>query len=207
MIRKAKEADIEDILNVLSGYNFKVLNAIDGAPVDDDAEDIITVYNQISELDLEHAFVALQDGGIVGFCHYKHLEEGIAKTTLITVLPQYRELGLGKALQLARMKNAYERGYKKFREYLKNKYSSSKLKELNISLENIIPPDKWEDNPVLWTEWQYFKIELHGNYLKEIEDYLKSLRKDLVLLATPGNEVMLLNEPGRYFYTNLRYRF
>ncbi len=31
--------------------------------------------------------------------------------------------------------------------------------------------------------------------------------KDLVLLATPGNEVMLLNEPGRYFYTNLRYRF
>ncbi len=31
--------------------------------------------------------------------------------------------------------------------------------------------------------------------------------KDLVLLATPGNEVMLLNEPGRYFYTNLRYKF
>lgn len=31
--------------------------------------------------------------------------------------------------------------------------------------------------------------------------------KDLVLLATPGNEVMLMNEPGRYFYTNLRYIF
>jgi len=31
--------------------------------------------------------------------------------------------------------------------------------------------------------------------------------KDLVLLATPGNEVMLMNEPGRYFYTNLRYTF
>ncbi len=31
--------------------------------------------------------------------------------------------------------------------------------------------------------------------------------KDLVLLATPGNEVMLMNEPGRYFYTNLKYTF
>ena len=31
--------------------------------------------------------------------------------------------------------------------------------------------------------------------------------KDLVLLAVPGNEVMLMNEPGRYFYTNLKYTF
>jgi len=31
--------------------------------------------------------------------------------------------------------------------------------------------------------------------------------KDLILLALPGNEVMLLNEPGRYFYANLRYKF
>lgn len=31
--------------------------------------------------------------------------------------------------------------------------------------------------------------------------------KDLILLATPSNNVMLLNEPGRYIYTNLRYKF
>jgi len=32
--------------------------------------------------------------------------------------------------------------------------------------------------------------------------------KDLILLPTIGNnEVMLLNEPGRYFYTNLKYTF
>jgi len=31
--------------------------------------------------------------------------------------------------------------------------------------------------------------------------------KDLILLATPGNEVMLMNEPGRYFYTNIKYKF
>ena len=30
---------------------------------------------------------------------------------------------------------------------------------------------------------------------------------DLILLAVPGNEVMLMNEPGRYFYTNLKYKF
>lgn len=31
--------------------------------------------------------------------------------------------------------------------------------------------------------------------------------KDLILLTTPNNEVMLMNEPGRYVYTNLKYRF
>jgi len=31
--------------------------------------------------------------------------------------------------------------------------------------------------------------------------------KDLILLTVPGNEVMLLNEPGRYFYANLKYSF
>ena len=31
--------------------------------------------------------------------------------------------------------------------------------------------------------------------------------KDLVLLTTGDNNVMLMNEPGRYFYTNLRYKF
>ena len=31
--------------------------------------------------------------------------------------------------------------------------------------------------------------------------------KDLILLSTPNNEVMLMNEPGRYFYTNIKYTF
>jgi iron complex outermembrane receptor protein len=31
--------------------------------------------------------------------------------------------------------------------------------------------------------------------------------KDLTLLGVPGNDVMLLNEPGRYFYANLKYKF
>jgi len=31
--------------------------------------------------------------------------------------------------------------------------------------------------------------------------------KDLILLAIPGNNVMLMNEPGRYVYANLKYSF
>ena len=31
--------------------------------------------------------------------------------------------------------------------------------------------------------------------------------KDLILLTTPGNNVMLMNEPGRYVYANLKYSF
>ena len=30
---------------------------------------------------------------------------------------------------------------------------------------------------------------------------------DLILLSVPNNQVMLLNEPARYFYANLRYKF
>ena len=30
---------------------------------------------------------------------------------------------------------------------------------------------------------------------------------DLVLLSTPHNKVMLMNEPGRYIYTNIKYKF
>lgn len=113
MIRKATEADIEGILNVLSSYNFKVIKPINGRPIDEDYKDTITLYNQVSEINLENAFVALQDGKIVGFSHYKRLDENTAKTTLLTVLPKWRGFGLGKKLQLLRMKEAHKKGYKK----------------------------------------------------------------------------------------------
>jgi N-acetylglutamate synthase-like GNAT family acetyltransferase len=57
--------------------------------------------------------VAIEDGRIVGFSHYKHMKKDTAKTTLLTVLPKYRRNGLGENLQLARMKEAYKKGYKK----------------------------------------------------------------------------------------------
>jgi hypothetical protein len=91
-----------------------------------------------------------------------------------------------------------EKGYAKFREYLKGKYSISKLEKLNISLDKSVPPERWEDNPVLWTEWQYFKIDLDANYLKDIEDYLKSIRPDLVLIATGQQRLPTEPQIGSY---------
>ena len=117
MIRKAEESDIDEILHVLKCYNFKVIKAVEGSPIDDDYGDTITLYNQISGIDLRNGFVAVIDGKIVGFSHYKHLNARTAKTTLITVMPEYAGLGLGKELQLARMKEAYEKGYKKLITY------------------------------------------------------------------------------------------
>jgi N-acetylglutamate synthase-like GNAT family acetyltransferase len=112
MIRKAKESDIDGILNVLSHYDLKVVRPVDGSPIDADYQDLLTLYNQVSEIDLRNAFVAVQDGKIVGFCHYKHQGKNAAKTTLLTVLPEFRGLGLGEKLQLARMREAREKGYK-----------------------------------------------------------------------------------------------
>lgn len=113
MIKKPSESDINEILRVLSCYNFKVLNAVDGSIIDDDYDDSISIYNQVSEINLQNAFLAIIDRKIVGFSHYKLLGEGVAKTTLISVLPECQGLGLGEKLQVARMREAYEKGCKK----------------------------------------------------------------------------------------------
>lgn len=113
MIRRARESDIEDILNVLSHYNFKVLKTVDDSLIDEDHKNTLNLYNKVSKIDLKNGFVALNQEKIVGFSHYKHLENDIAKTTLLTVLPEYRRNGFGEKLQIVRMKDAYEKGYKK----------------------------------------------------------------------------------------------
>lgn len=116
-IRKVKEQDLNDIVKVLSHYNFKIISAVDNFPIDDSSVDKITLHNNISGLDLNTAFVAIWDRRIVGFSHYKHVKEDLATTTLMTVLPNYRRLGIGQELQLARMKEAYDRGYKRLITY------------------------------------------------------------------------------------------
>ena len=67
---------------------------------------------RIAEGGVKYYDRVMQDGKIVGFCHYKHQGENAAKTTLLTVLPEFRGLGLGEKLQLARMREAREKGYK-----------------------------------------------------------------------------------------------
>ena len=54
---------------------------------------------------------------------------------------------------------------------------------------------------------QGFELTVGIDNLLDEEYAISNTYKDLILLTVPGNEVMLLNEPGRYFYANLRYRF
>jgi len=53
----------------------------------------------------------------------------------------------------------------------------------------------------------HFELTLGVDNLLDKTYAISNTYKDLILLATPGNEVMLLNEPGRYLYANLRYTF
>lgn len=58
---------------------------------------------EMGELDLERFFVAKAEGRIVGAAGYEILEPGRGKTTLLAVLPEYEGLGIGSALQQARL--------------------------------------------------------------------------------------------------------
>ncbi len=120
MIRTADERDLPAILGVLAHYNFKVLDPRDGAPVDDAVGEIASAYDEVSELDLRNGLVAVHDGAVVGFCHYKRLREDVAKTTLISVDPRYARYAFGRALQHARMQGAYQQGFTRMITYCDN---------------------------------------------------------------------------------------
>jgi len=113
VIRKATEADLDSILGVLKYYNFKELMPINNSVIDADFGEFLSVRNSVCEIDLVRAFVIAENNEIVGFSHYTSLDDEVAKTTLMVVNPKYRGRGFGKALQLARMKEAYGAGFKK----------------------------------------------------------------------------------------------
>lgn len=121
IIRKALETDIDQILLVLRTYNFHVLAPREGHVLDQDFGQEITVYNSVSEIKLDWSWVALIKNQIVGFANYKEENRSIAKTTIMTVLPEFRKLGIGQQLQLARMKEAHQQGYAKMITYCENK--------------------------------------------------------------------------------------
>ena len=112
MIRRATLDDLQPIIRVLSHYNFQPLKIEDGHIIDVNGGEILSVYNEVSFLDVDDGFVAEFEGRIVGFSHFKKLKEGSAKTTLLSVNPEYRKHGFGKDLQIARMRAAIDRGFK-----------------------------------------------------------------------------------------------
>jgi iron complex outermembrane receptor protein len=52
-----------------------------------------------------------------------------------------------------------------------------------------------------------FELTLGVDNLFDKAYAISNTYNDLILLSTAGNDVMLMNEPGRYFYTNLKYKF
>jgi 3-keto-5-aminohexanoate cleavage enzyme len=59
---------------------------------------------EMEALDTSCFFVARVDGRVVGGCGYKILSQTVGKTTLLGVLPEYAKLGIGRALQDARLR-------------------------------------------------------------------------------------------------------
>jgi iron complex outermembrane receptor protein len=56
--------------------------------------------------------------------------------------------------------------------------------------------------------WKGFELTVGVDNVLDKTYAVSNTYNDLILLPTAGNnEVMLMNEPGRYFYTNLKYSF
>ncbi|HEY9516319.1 MAG TPA: GNAT family N-acetyltransferase [Gemmatimonadaceae bacterium] len=112
-IRPPEEQDIEGIFACLRDYRLHPLG--DGSTADPDfpADALLSVRNQIAEIDLEaRCFVGVRDGRILGFCcwGWSDRAERHAKTVLISVSESARGLGVGSLLQHARTDDMWAAG-------------------------------------------------------------------------------------------------
>ena len=92
-IEKACPADLPAILEVMRFFN---MHHVPSA--------------EMPALDIDRFFVARLDGKIVGAAGYTMLSPTEGKTTLLGVNPELSGLGIGKALQIARLEAMYELG-------------------------------------------------------------------------------------------------
>ncbi len=93
IVRKAKESDRKDILRIMKFWNMHHVPS-----------------EEMPELDIQCFFVAESNGIIIGASGYKMLSPTEGKTTLLGVDPNINGKGIGRKLQLARMKAMYELG-------------------------------------------------------------------------------------------------
>ncbi len=92
-IERASPDDYAAILSVMESWN---MHHIPSA--------------EMEELDLSCFFVARLSGHVAGAAGYKLLSPGKGKTTLLGILPEFSGMGIGKALQNARLDAMYESG-------------------------------------------------------------------------------------------------
>jgi len=92
-IRPARLEDVPAMLEVLKTVNMHNIPSI-----------------EMPELDWRCYFVAVVENRIIGICGYKILSATEGKTTLLAVLPDYRRWGIGRALQVKRMRVLLDQG-------------------------------------------------------------------------------------------------
>jgi len=92
-IEPAREEDVPEILEVMRTAN---MHHVPSA--------------EMPDLDWRCFFVCRVEGRIAGAAGYRILSAERAKTTLMAVRPEYRELGIGRALQTRRMSELARRG-------------------------------------------------------------------------------------------------
>ncbi len=94
-IEKASSDDYAAILNVMEPWN---MHHVPSA--------------EMGELDLSCFFVARLSGHVAGAAGYTLLSPGKGKTTLLGIRPEFAGMGIGKALQNARLEAMYAAGVK-----------------------------------------------------------------------------------------------
>jgi|GEM_PF-9324 len=92
-IRKAASDDYQGILDVMRPWNMHHVPS-----------------PEMPEIDMNCFFVAVRGKEIVGASGYAIQSDGTAKTTLLGVLPAFNGTGIGKELQLARMREIHTLG-------------------------------------------------------------------------------------------------
>jgi 3-oxoadipate:acetyl-CoA acetyltransferase len=92
-IRQAREEDRKDILRIMEFWNMHHVPS-----------------EEMPDLDISCFFVAEQEGRIVGASGYKMISPTEGKTTLLGVDPTINGRGIGRKLQLVRMKAMYDQG-------------------------------------------------------------------------------------------------
>lgn len=110
---RPRVAHVPGILQCLAGYHFHVLGISPVADPDFSGESILTVRNAISHVDLERkSWIAARDDELLGFCCWDWQDEKsrVAKTVLISVVPQERSAGVGAILQNRRLDEMREHG-------------------------------------------------------------------------------------------------
>lgn len=95
-IRAARPGDLAAILDVMRPWNMHHVPS-----------------PEMERLELERCFVAEVDGRIVGAAGYTFVAPGHGKTTLLGVLPEHANLGIGRVLQQRRVEAMAAQGARK----------------------------------------------------------------------------------------------